>query len=131
MTISVTTITYGAVFLSSELSWPDRATSRTPGSDRAGIGRLISQRQIGMTHGTTVTISAIANGNKAEGHFTKTQRDMFVVLEGSGEVVTLNYHGELIEVIVPIGGVDLFLFKGFVDVETDNWYTGNISFLTV
>ena len=115
-------ITLGAVSLNDHISWRGYHNSPgVPGSEVSTLGgNTVVNRLMGNT--TDIILEAIEEDNIRKGYFLKEQLDALRVYRDSGTVITLDYHGEEVDVIIRSNGilVEKALWQSTFDT-TEKW----------
>ena len=133
MAITLVSPTQGTITMNENLEWIDRATETgVAGSEQETLGaRVVIQRLLNVDSNRMITLEAKEDGDKTFGLFTPDCRDKLMTIRDLGEVCELNYHGSGFSVVIPMDGVDLRMYDGYVDTDDDGWWVGQINFITV
>jgi len=97
-------ITLGGVSLNDHVSWRGRFNqSIVSGNERVTLGgKVIPQR--GPAGTAEIVLEAIEEDDIRKGYFTQAQLTSLEAFRQSGETISLNYHGETINVKIKIDG---------------------------
>lgn len=125
-------ITLGELTLDSHLQVPDWFTAtKVAGSERPTLGGgLVVQR---LPSGPRqITLTAVQEGNRIYGKFTRAQLEAIGAMAQSGQVQDLNVHGRTARVVVPLGALSAVVpVRKLSDPGEDALYVGPIPLMEV
>ena len=133
MSITLESPSLGTITLNESLEWIDRANETgVAGSEQETMGtRVVNQRLLAVESYRMITLQAREDGEKTFGMFSPDGRDKLMTIRDQGEVCELQYHGSTFSVAIPMDGIELTMYDGFVDTDDEGWWIGDITFRTV
>ena len=89
-------------------------------------GAVVPQQLTGIIPKKTIILEAIDDGDRTYGALSRAQVQSLKTMEASWTVRTLNYHGQLFEVIIVAGGVQFSPIFPHPDALDTDLYTGQL-----
>lgn len=81
--------------------------------------------------GKIFTLTAKREGNSILGYFTRSQVSALRDIADSGNQVTLNYHGRLHTVMIPLSGINVEMVQSRTDPDEDALFVGTVTLMTI
>lgn len=124
-------IQVGAIVLDDNLLLGGEITSSgLAASARPTMGGLVIQ-YLPLPAGLPLTLSAIADGNRARGSYTREQLEQLAALRDSGAVIDFTHHLGSWQVWLPPDCLQVEPFIPYHTAVASDWYTGVLTMLTV
>jgi len=125
-------IILNGVTLNDDLLWTNEFDhSEITQIEKRTIGGTLIVDSFPKIEGREINLASVRLGNEFSGRFTRTEIQAFKELELNVTPVTFNYNGQVFNVIVKSGGVQVRPLLARPDQESTDYYTGTLILVTV
>lgn len=121
------TITLGAVTLNQHVSWRGYFNDGIPGEERRTLGNRLIVSRLSPSDGHDIILEAIEEDNIRKGYFTHQQLQQLNIYKRTGEVIVLNYHNVIFNVVIIHNGINVEKTLWKSENSSDDRYIGTIS----
>lgn len=125
-------IILNGVYLDDDLIWSNEfdTVNLEQTIQRTVMGSIVISN-FPTQNGREIILEATQSGSTFSGYFTRLQVKEFKILEESALPVVFEYNGDIFNVIIKAGGVQVSPWVSRPDHEDTDFYTGTLTLVTL